>query len=93
MKRWSVVLYLAKCVGFGYVSLYKVNPHDFSHHISDIYQSNQMEIADVIVNQGKNRPLIHRATVTNLAKICWARFQKIVPHAAIGCPSPIQIHK
>ena len=71
----------------------KVNPHDFSHHISDIYQSNQMEIADVIVNQGKNRPLIHRATVTNLAKICWARFQKIVPHAAMGCPSPIQIHK
>ena len=34
----------------------------------------------------------HTATVANSAKNCLARFQKKVPHAAMGCPSPIQIH-
>ena len=34
----------------------------------------------------------HHTTVANLAKICLAGFQKIVPHAAMGRPSPIQIH-
>ena len=33
----------------------------------------------------------HTATVANSAKNCLARFQKQVPHAAMGRPSPIQI--
>ena len=35
----------------------------------------------------------HHATVANLAKICPAGFQKIVPHAAMSHPSPIQTYR
>jgi len=41
----------------------------------------------------KSRIKTHIATIANLAKICLARLQKVVLHAVMSHPSPIQIHK